>query len=364
MTLLILLLLAAGLWWLTRNWLDGEDLEEFQRPRPALFRDRPSASPEHKQVFDRLNALRVTAEQAKGGKRLTAMRDMLESFFGDREVDAVITPVSEPGLTGEWVQAPGTSTTRRLLYIHGGAFTLGSPRSHRGLTTRLSQIADAAVFSVDYRLMPEHQRRAGITDCQRAYQWLLQTGPDGISPAETMLVAGDSAGGNLTLMLIAWIRDRGLRAPDAAIALSPATDSTFRSPSMKGNIETDVMLGSSIGKMMKLPRFLLLWVGVLTNRMLPSDPLLSPALGDLSHLPPLLVQASSAEMLFDDSVRYVNKARAAGSMVELQVWPHTLHVWQAFEELPEAMEALAAIGEFIERVAPSNRDSDREQSAG
>lgn len=364
MTLLIILLIAVGLWRLTRSWLDGEDLAEYQRPRPALFRDRPSASAEHKQVFDRLKSLRVTAEQAKGGKRLTAMREMLEAFFGDREVDAVITPVDEPGLTGEWVQAPGTSTSRRLLYIHGGAFTLGSPRSHRGLTSRLSQLADAAVFSVDYRLMPEHPRRAGITDCQRAYQWLLVTGPDGASPADTMLVAGDSAGGNLTLMLIAWLRDRGLRGPDAAIAMSPATDSTFRSPSMKGNIETDVMLGSGIGKMMKLPRFLLLWTGVLANRMLPRDPLVSPALGDLSHLPPLLVQASSAEMLFDDSVRYVNKARAAGSTVEFQVWPHTLHVWQAFEELPEAMEALAAMGEFLERVAPSDRQGNQAQSAG
>lgn len=364
MTLLIILLLVAGLWWLTRYRLDGQDLAEYQRPRPALFRDRPGASPEHKQVYDRLRSLRVTAEQAKGGKRLTAMRDMLEAFFGDRDVDATITPVSEPGLTGEWVQAPGTSSSRRMLYIHGGAFTLGSPRSHRGLTSRLSKLADAAVFAVDYRLMPEYPRRAGITDCQRAYQWLLVTGPDGSSSAETILVAGDSAGGNLTLMLIAWLRDRGLRAPDAAIAMSPATDSTFRSPSMKGNIETDVMLGSGIGKMMKLPRFLLLWIGVLTNRMLPSNPLLSPALGDLSHLPPLLVQASSAEMLFDDAIRYVNKARAAGSPVEFQVWPHTLHVWQAFEELPEAMEALAAMGEFLERVAPSERNREAVRSAG
>ncbi|MCR9279198.1 MAG: alpha/beta hydrolase [Pseudomonadaceae bacterium] len=364
MTLLILLLIAAGLWWLTKNRLDGDDLAEFQQPRPTLFRDRPTASPEHKQVFDRLKALRQTAEQAKGGKRLTAMRDMLEAFFGDTDVDATITPVNEPGLVGEWVQAPGTRTDRRLLYIHGGAFTLGSPRSHRGLTSRLSKIADAAVFAVDYRLMPEHPRHAGITDCQRAYQWLTVTGPDSAAPAQTMFVAGDSAGGNLTLMLIAWLRDRGLRAPDAAIALSPATDSTFRSPSMKDNIPTDVMLGSGIGRMMKLPRFLLLWIGLLTNRMLPSNPLLSPALGDLSHLPPLLVQASSAEMLFDDSIRYVNKARAAGSQVDFQVWPHTLHVWQAFEELPEALEALAAIGEFIERVAPSNTSDEKIHSAG
>lgn len=351
-TVLIIVALVAGLWWVTRTLLDGESMAEFQSPRPAPEVERVQASAEHQKVYGRLKELRAQAEQAPRRERLSAMRKMLENLFHDHEVDAEITPVDEHGLRGEWVCAPGALPNRRFLYIHGGAFTLGSPVSHRKITAKLSAITRSSVFAVEYRLMPEHPRMAGITDCQRAWQWLCVTGPQGKADVDTAFVGGDSAGGNLTLMLLNWLRDRGLRAPDAALALAPATDSTFQSPSMRGNAATDVMLGASIGKLVKLPRSLLLWFGLLGNRMAPHNPLISPLRADLSHLPPVLVQASSAEMLFDDAVRWVNKARASGSPAQLQVWPHTLHVFQAFDELPEANEAYERIERFFETVAP------------
>ena len=92
------------------------------------------------------------------------------------------------------------------------------------------------MLAIDYRLMPEHPRRAGIEDCRTAYRWMLEHGPDGAAPAQAVFVAGDSAGGNLTLSLIAWVRDQGLRAPDAAVALSPLTDATLASPSLRTNV--------------------------------------------------------------------------------------------------------------------------------
>ena len=356
-TLLVLIALVVGLVWVTRNILDGPSMAEYQSPEPSVEVERVKASAPHDAVFSQLKAMRIPVEQASRKERLSAMRKMLEDLFNDREVDAQITPVDVDGLKGEWVCAPGALPDRRFLYIHGGAFTLGSPLSHRGITSRLSAITRASVFSLDYRLMPEHPRMAGITDCRRAWQWLAVNGPEGESEAESMFVGGDSAGGNLTLMLLNWIRDRGLRAPDAALALAPATDSTFQSPSLRANIGTDAMLGAGIGRMMKLPRGLLLWLGLIGNRMTPSNPLVSPLRADLSHLPPVLVQASSAEMLFDDAVRWVNKARASGSPAQLQVWPHTLHGFQAFEQLPEADEAYERIGRFFESVAPVSQSA-------
>jgi acetyl esterase/lipase len=168
-----------------------------------------------------------------------------------------------------------------------------------------------------------------------------------------VFVAGDSAGGNLTLSLVAWARDAGLRAPNAAAVLSPLTDATLASPSMRDNMHSDAMLGPLFGKLARVPRWMLLWGAWLQTRINPSDPVVSPVRGDLSRLPPVLVQASQVEMLRDDSRRYVNKARAAGSPVRLQTWNHMVHVWQIFNpELTEARDALAEIGRFLAEAAP------------
>jgi acetyl esterase/lipase len=201
--------------------------------------------------------------------------------------------------------------------------------------------------------MPEHPRLAGIEDCRSSYRWMLDNGPDGAAPASAVFVAGDSAGGNLTLSLIAWVRDQGLRAPDAAVALSPATDGTLGSPSLLANIETDAMLGPLFKHMSRVPRSVLLWFAWFQHRIRPNDPVVSPAFGDLAGLPPLLIHASDIEMLLDDSVRYANKASAAGSPVTLQTWNHVVHVWHIFNpELTEARQAFDEIGRFLNLHAP------------
>jgi len=201
---------------------------------------------------------------------------------------------------------------------------------------------------VDYRLMPEHRYRDGLRDCQSAYQWLLANGPDGPAPAQFMAVAGDSAGGNHSLSLIAWVKEQDLQQPDAAVALSPATDLTFTAPSLRNNLGTDALLGPAFKPLTRFPLPLLWWGTFLFFRMSPSNPLLSPLRADLSGLPPTLIHVSDTEMLVDDARRYTRKARAAGSPVELRIWPGMFHVWHIFTpQLPEADDALKDIGDFL-----------------
>jgi len=305
-------------------------------------------SPEHGAVLARLGELAAAGQAQRGRGRLRAMRELMDSLSDGVEFACRFETVKEGQLRGEWVLAPGYDSRRRLLYIHGGAWFAGSPRSHRAITDRLARLTGAAVFSLDYRLIPEHRRREGIEDCRNAWRWLLVNGPLGPEALDHGMIAGDSAGGSLTLGLIAWIRDEGLRAADAAVAFSPSTDVTMTGPSMRSNLATDHMLGPLFGRLARIPTILLLWLTWFNNRIPPAHPDVSPLRGDLAGLPPVLIQASEQEMLLDDARRYVAKAQEAGSPVELQTWPHMVHVWQLFTpELPEAEEAYANIAEFL-----------------
>ena len=359
MTDVLLILVAivvaiTAIAWAVAQWhLRGADLSAFDGPVGERFSRGDVPSDEARAVVASLGGVGKVLEGTPLRERTAALRRYLDEIFADRTFGARFVPVDAGGVPAEWVLAPGADAARRTLYIHGGAFMMGSPRSHRTLTTRFSAMTGGAVLAIDYRLMPEHPRRAGIDDCRTAYRWMLANGPDGASPARVVFVAGDSAGGNLTLSLIAWARDNGVRPPDAAAALSPLTDATLASPSIRTNLHSDAMLGPLFGKLARAPRWLMLLLGWLQTRINPSDPLVSPVRGDLSGLPPVLVQASEIEMLRDDARRYVNKARAAGSPVRLQTWNHMVHVWQIFNpELTEARDALGEIGRFFAEVAP------------
>jgi acetyl esterase/lipase len=282
---------------------------------------------------------------------LQFLRNFMEEFPAGRSFACAFRSVDAGGVPAQWVLAPNADPARRMLYIHGGAFIGGSANSHRTITSRFSEVANAAVLAVEYRLMPENRRCDGIEDCRSAYRWMLDNGPDGAGAPHRLYLGGDSAGGNLSLVISAWARDAGLRQPDAVIALSPLTDSTYSSPSIRGNLATDTMLGPLFGALTRIPKPLLAWLYVIETRFRPVDPQVSPVHGDLSRLPPTLIQVSECEMLLDDARRYVNKARAAGSPACLQTWPGLLHVWQILNpEVPEANEAFGKIGEFIRAV--------------
>lgn len=343
------------------RWLRGPDMRRWDavsgEDREVRFAGSDSAGPEQRAVRDALAGLLRDIFGVPMSQRLARTRSAMDAMMQGRTFGATqFVAVDADGVRAEWVLAAGADSARRTLYIHGGAYTAGSPLSHRSITARFSQLTGGAVLAIDYRLMPEHPRRAGIADCRTAWRWLAAHGPHGAGEADTLFVAGDSAGGNLTLTLIAWLRDERLRGPDAAVALSPQTDATLGSPSLKANIATDPMLGPIFRHLARIPRPVMLWGTWLQNRMRPCAAELSPLMGDLSGLPPLLIQASRDEMLIDDARRYVAKAVAAGSPVRLQTWPDMVHVWQIFDPaLPQARQAFDEIGKFIDAVAPSRR---------
>lgn len=275
----------------------------------------------------------------------------MDSLSEGMTFQSEILPRTGSGPRGEWVVAPGADPARRILYIHGGSWIAGSPKSHRTITDRLSHLAGACVFAVDYRLMPEHRYLDGIADCRKAYRWMLDHGPEGPGHADFLVVAGDSAGGSHALGLIAWIRDQRLRRPDAAVALSPSTELMVTSLSARRNLNTDPLLGPTVKKLARIPPPFLYWSTVAGLRILPTNPLASPLRGSLANLPPTLIQVSESEILYDNARRYATKAQREGSPVEIESWPDMVHVWHLFtRQLPEAEEAFERIGEFLERV--------------
>ena len=315
------------------------------------FGNPAGPSAEHRAIETSIQSLRPQIDGLSHGGMKQFARKFMEDVSRGKEFDCDFVPVEANGVPCEWVLAPGADPDRRVLYLHGGAFFAGSPESHRTATSHFSSAIKASVLSVDYRLIPENRRREGIEDCKTAYRWILENGPRGEGAPQRLFVGGDSAGGNLSLVISNWSRDEGLRRPDAVVALSPLTDSTYSGETLDSNMDTDTMLGPLFGKLAKIPRFLLAWLYLLENRMKPNDPQVSPLMADLSGLPPTLVQVSESEMLYDDARRFVNKARAAGSPVRLQSWPGLVHVWQWYcSEVPEADDAWQKVRAFIESV--------------
>ncbi len=333
--------------------LSGEDLSPFDSMPDVFAMAQPSEG------LDTLNTYLhdmfiEPAEKGSANSGWTSKRERFDAAgmardYGDAEFRPDTITVDGEEITGSWTLVPGYDADRRLLYMHGGAFTVGSDISHRPLTVQLARRTGMAVFTPNYRLMPENSRRDGINDTREAYNWILENGPDGAAPATKLVLAGDSAGGNLVLMLGSWARKNADRQPDAIIAFSPTTDGTMSGPSMKTNMATDHMLRPMIKPMLKIPKLFLPMLMQHHYGMSPSDPDQSPIYNDLTDLPPIFIQASADELLHDDSVRFANKAKAAGSPVTFQSWGGGLpHVWQIFDDyIAEASDALGEVEAFL-----------------
>lgn len=319
----------------------GQIHSAYDEPRtPPVIADH-EVSDAHATVVAKLGAFTRTRS-----RDVAVSRQQFEDFF-TKEVAALISPVDVNGIPGEWVLAAASDPSHRLLYLHGGAFTVGSPRSHRYLTAALSERTGVAVLAVDYRMLPEFKTRDCHADARKAYSWILENGPEGPGAAKSLFVAGDSAGGNLTLSTIAWARDSGRPPAQAAIAFAPLTDATMASPTWRSNLATDPFLGPGFGPMLKVPRFVIHFMMRLAAGAGVHEPMLSPLQGNLRDLPPTLIQVSRDEMLYGDAQRYANKANHQGGDVTLQVWPKMVHVFQGFPELPEAQDALSRAAAFI-----------------
>jgi acetyl esterase/lipase len=245
--------------------------------------------------------------------------------------------VNAGGVPAEWVSAEGSAADRAVLYLHGGGYIIGSVRTHRVLMAGLSKASGARVLGLEYRLAPEHPFPAPVEDAVAAYRWLLAEGYD----AANIAVAGDSAGGGLTVSVMVQLRYLGLPMPGAAVCFSPWVDLEGVGESMDTNAEIDPMVQQE---------GLAFMAQLYLDGCDPRAPLAAPLYADLRGLPPALIQVGSAETLLDDSTRLAENARAAGGDVELDVWEDMIHVWHLFAPmLPEGREALAQAGEFIQR---------------
>lgn len=245
-----------------------------------------------------------------------------------------VARVDANGVSSEWIGGEGAARCGVLLYLHGGAFSLHLPNGYRQLASSLARKTDLRVLVPAYRLAPEHRYPAGLDDCFAAYRWLVE---QGFSP-EHMAVAGDSAGGNLTLALLMRLRDEGLPLPTCAALMSPVTDLTGGSPSVHGNEGSDVLFDRHA---------LTLVLSTYLDGAPADDPAVSPLFGDWAGLPPLLFHVSGSEMLLDDSLRAAERARACGVDARVKVWPGMPHVFQLFGMLPQSKQSLDEIGAFF-----------------
>ena len=249
--------------------------------------------------------------------------------------DVKSEPVDAGGIPAEWIAAPGADPERVIYYLHGGGYAMGSINTHREMVSRISRASGARALAIDYRLAPEHPFPAAVEDATAAYRWLLSAGVD---PAR-LVIAGDSAGGGLTVATLVALRDAGDSLPAAAVCLSPWVDMEGIGESMTTKAEADPMVNRED---------LLEGAQAYLGGADPRTPLAAPLYADLKGLPPLLIHVGTAETLLDDSTRLAERAKAAGVDVTLEPWDDMIHVWQFFAAtLPEGQQAIDRVGEFI-----------------
>lgn len=244
------------------------------------------------------------------------------------------------GVPADEIAPKAGATGPVLLYLHGGAYLGGSPRTHRGLLAHLAKQAGCRIVAIDYRLAPEHPYPAALEDALAAYSALLA---EGIA-ASDLVIGGDSAGGNLTLVTAIALRERGLPLPARLMLLSPWTDLTSSGSSHVTRAARERILDPTA-----IPNA----ARTFANGLPLNDPRLSPLFADLGGLPPMLIQVGDDEMLLDDSTRLADAATRAGVRVTLQIWPGLWHVWQVLAGwMPEANRAVAQLAAFL-RPAPA-----------
>jgi monoterpene epsilon-lactone hydrolase len=235
-----------------------------------------------------------------------------------------------------WVRPEKQAATQKtILYLPGGGFIFPASSGHTTIVSKLARKTQSQGLMVHYRLAPEHPFPAGLEDALAAYRYLIEE--CGISAGD-ILFAGDSAGGGLTLSLLLAIRDEKLPMPKAVTLISPMADLSFSGASRITNRWRDPMLPTD----RRMNAF------EMYSGDTPADhPLLSPLFGDLSGLPPILIQVGSTEILLDDALRIARKARSQGVDVEVEVWNSLPHVWHLWSYIPEADRALSRIARFM-----------------
>jgi acetyl esterase/lipase len=245
--------------------------------------------------------------------------------------------VDAGGVPAEWFRGEGSDESRVLLYLHGGGYSIGSIDVHREPVSRLCLAAGLLALVPEYRLAPEHPFPSQLEDAVACYRWLLETG---FAPNRIM-IAGESAGGGLTLSTLVALRDARVPLPAAAVCVSPWVDLEMRGETMTTNARYDYVSREVLRDYVR--RF----VGKHDLR----NPLAAPIHADLSGLPPLLVLAGGAEVLLDDARSIAARARAAGVDVTLEVEPDMIHAWTLFgRSFVRSQASIDRIADFTRRA--------------
>lgn len=245
--------------------------------------------------------------------------------------------VDEEGISAEWVRHSQAEKRKVILYLHGGGNSQGSSITHRKLVGHIVHCAKVNALTLNYSLAPENPFPAGLMDAKYAWQWLLA---QGYRPDEIIL-GGDSSGGGLVLSLLLLLKKENSPLPHSGFLLSPMLDYTLSGDSISSCAKKDPMI--CIEDLRQT-------VAYYCSHAETSNPLVSPLFGDLTGLPPLLIQTGSDELLLDDSIRLAKQATEVGVNVQIEVWNGLWHVFQSSAgKIPEAHRAISRIASFLFR---------------
>lgn len=270
------------------------------------------------------------------------MRKQLDSFSRllRRARGVRIEPTKVADLPSEWLRPQNAPEDKVLLYLHGGAYILGSCASHRALASHIARAAGINALLPEYRLAPEHRFPAAIDDAVAVYRALLASG----KRPENIVIAGDSAGGGLAVAALLSLRHTGDPLPAAAVLLSPFLDVTASGETARTRAERDPWFHAE--DMQAVVRY---YCGAAEVR----NPLVSPVFANVAGLPPVYIQVGDDEILLSDSTRFADKLQAAGNKVNIEVWPEMWHVFQLFVgRMPEARQAVNKIGDYLRALYP------------
>lgn len=289
------------------------------------------------------NVLALLAEDANVKSLPIAERRRLDEENAARfplPAGVAVEPFESGHIYGEWLRIENAMPNAAILYLHGGGYVFCSPATHRHLAAAIGQACGMDVCSLDYKLAPESPFPAGLGDSIEAYRMLLA---QGISAAK-IVIAGDSAGGGLTLATMIRLRERHLSMPAAGVLISPWTDLTLSSESC--TTRPDPMVARE-----RLAAYAQHYLNGEDMR----HPLASPVFADLSGLPPLLIQVGTEEILYDDSIHIDARAKEFGVDSTLEIWDGMIHVWHYFHPmLTEGRRAIERIGEYVRQKVESS----------
>lgn len=279
------------------------------------------------------------ANRPKGIPEMRAEFETLAQSFPKRS--DVTRENIDANVPAAWLRPQDARTDCAMLYLHGGAYVIGSIDTHEAVAGRIAAACRMPALIIDYRLAPEHPFPAALEDAVGAYRWLLAQG----FPPDRIAIAGDSAGGGLTAAAMISLRDAGDPPPACGVCISPWTDLAGTGESIQERADRDPII---------VPSEIFERANQYLGDADPHDPLASPMYADFTGLSPLLIQVGTEETLYDDAVRMADRARAAGVNVHLEVWDRMPHVWHTLATLVDAADqAIGDIGEFVKSFIPA-----------